>query len=92
LASSLPGSSSPLERLCLQAGRTGRFVPDLADLERIKGALPGWSGAREFDPDRYSLEKVKELAVWGRDSNIFAEQEQVLQFLDWDEVCSVDRC
>jgi hypothetical protein len=87
-----PDGLAIFERLCLQAGRTGRFVPDLADLECIKGALPGWSGAREFDPDRYSLERVKELAYWGRDNNVYAEQEQVLQFLDWEELCSLDRC
>jgi len=87
-----PDGLAIFERLCLQAGRTGRFVPDLAVLERIKGALPGWTGARQFVPDRYSLERVQELAAWGRDNNVYAEQEQVLQFLDWEELCSLDRC
>ena len=85
-----PDGLAIFERLCLQTGRTGRFVPDLAVLKRIQDVLPGWSGARQFDPGRYSLEMVKELAAWGRDSNVFAEQEQVLRFLDWEEVCSPD--
>ncbi len=87
-----PDGLAIFERLCLQAGRTGRFVPDVAILERIRGVLPGWSGAREFDPDRYSLERVKELADWGRVNSVYAEQEQVLQFLDWKEVCRSERC
>ncbi len=85
-----PDGLAIFERLCLQTGRAGRFVPDLAVLKRIKDALPGWTGARQFDPDRYSLEMVQELAAWGRESNVFAEQEQVLQLLDWEEVCSSD--
>ena len=85
-----PDGLAIFERLCLQCGREGRFVPDLAGLERILDVLPAWNGAREFDPDRYALESLKELAAWGWENKVFAEQEQVLQFLSWQEVCGLE--
>lgn len=85
-----PDGLAIFERLSLQSGRKGRFVPDLDLLERLRASLPAWSGARAFDPKRYTLQAMQELAAWGRENEVFAEQEQVLQLLGWQEVCGLD--
>lgn len=85
-----PDGLAIFERLCLQSGRKGRFVPDLDLLERIRADLPAWNGAKAFDPEGYTLKDLKELAAWGRENSVFAEQEQVLQFVGWHEVCGLE--
>ncbi|MFO7800789.1 MAG: DUF2220 family protein [Desulfovermiculus sp.] len=76
------------EQLRMQSGREGRFVPDLEQLKEIQSRLPTWNGAREFDPRQYATARMQEMAVWGRDRQVYAEQEQVLHLLGWERFCS----
>jgi hypothetical protein len=69
------------EQLCLQSGREGRFVPALKHLQGIRESLPAWNGARAFDPAQYIRPEIQELAAWGRDKQVYAEQEQILHLL-----------
>ncbi len=85
-----PDGLAIFEQLCLQSGRKGRFVPDLDRLEQLQASLPAWNRAKAFDPERYTLKASRELAAWGRENNVFAEQEQVLQLLGWREVCGLE--
>ena len=84
-----PDGLAIFELLCRRTGREGRFVPHMNHLEQMKGRLPAWIGAREFDPQGFILSQVRELAVWGRSNRVYAEQEQVLHLLGWDEVLKV---
>ncbi|MDZ7759157.1 MAG: hypothetical protein U5L00_02740 [Desulfovermiculus sp.] len=81
-----PDGLAIFELLSSRSGRRGRFVPHISHLEHIKNRLPTWLGAREFDPQRYTLPRVRELAAWGRANRVYAEQEQVLHLLGWEGV------
>ena len=78
------------EQVCLQSGREGRFMPELGHLQGIRERLPAWNGARAFDPAQYIRPEIRDLAAWGRDEQIYAEQEQVLHLLGvhalWDAI------
>ncbi|MFN2269089.1 MAG: Wadjet anti-phage system protein JetD domain-containing protein [Desulfonatronovibrio sp.] len=69
------------EQLSRRCMRKGRFIPEISQLEKIKDDLPGWQGARGFEPEKYELDSSKELARWGEKNKVFAEQEQVLRIL-----------
>ncbi|MFP4108683.1 MAG: hypothetical protein ACLFP9_09700 [Desulfonatronovibrio sp.] len=69
------------EQLSRRCGRKGRFIPGIAHLETIKDDLPQWQGARGFEPEKFELDSSRELARWGEENRVFAEQEQVLRML-----------
>ncbi|MFW5818942.1 MAG: hypothetical protein ACOCVE_03785 [Desulfovermiculus sp.] len=76
------------EQLCLQSGREGRFVPELGHLQGIRESLPAWNGTRAFDPAQYIRPEIRDLAGWGRNEQVYAEQEQILHLLGWEKLCS----
>jgi hypothetical protein len=82
------------EQLCLQSGREGRFVPELGHLKEIRERLPAWNGAKPFDPTQYIRPEIRELAAWGRNEQVYAEQEQVLHLLGvhalWNAILPLD--
>jgi hypothetical protein len=78
------------EQLCLQSGREGRFVPELKHLQGIRESLPAWNGARAFDPAQYIRPEIQELAAWGRDKQVYAEQEQILHLLGWERLFNLN--
>ncbi|MFW6315265.1 MAG: hypothetical protein ACOC0S_06750 [Desulfohalobiaceae bacterium] len=83
-----PDGLGVFEQLALQSGRKGRFIPDISQLLAIQERLPAWNGARGFEPGRFATSQIQELAAWGQEQGMFAEQEQVLHLLGWSRLCA----
>jgi hypothetical protein len=65
-------------------------VPELKHLQGIRESLPAWNGARAFDPAQYIRPEIQELAAWGRDKQVYAEQEQILHLLGWERLFNLN--
>ncbi|MFO8033220.1 MAG: hypothetical protein R6U22_11835 [Desulfohalobiaceae bacterium] len=76
------------EQLRRQSRREGRFVPSIKQLQEIQGLLPGWNKPKGFEPGRYADADIRELAAWGQEQGVFAEQEQILHLLGWSRLCA----
>lgn len=74
------------EQLLKASKRQGRFFPDLPFLRKHKDRLAPWNAARKFDPGKYHHDQCKELALWGKENNVYAEQEWIMEMLGPDGI------
>ncbi|RQD60243.1 Wadjet anti-phage system protein JetD domain-containing protein [Desulfonatronovibrio magnus] len=74
------------EQLLKASKRKGHFFPDLPFLQRYRDRLAPWNASRKFDPEKYQHDDCKELALWGKENNVYAEQEWIMEMLGPDRV------
>jgi hypothetical protein len=75
------------ENISTRASRKGRFFPDLEILRDLEPDLAGYPSRRTWNSSSFREEQSRRLAAWGREHQMYVEQETIMAVMGKKEGC-----